>query len=141
MAQSSEKPLHPVADREERFRQIRHLQTLRWAYLSTYLLATAWFVASSYDIDSALRRSPFSILAVGVAVSTLGFFLGMRVQHFTNIIRHDLEKVRTTIQTKGWIEYVFLYALAAGVLLFALIRFTLLLLYPATRGHFIRPWY
>jgi hypothetical protein len=34
-------------DREERFRQIRHLQTLRWAYLSTYLLAVAWFVTAT----------------------------------------------------------------------------------------------
>ncbi len=141
MAKRGVQSVDPDDDRAERFRQVRHFQTLRWAYLSTYLIAAAWFVAASYDTDSSLPNAPLAILAVGVAVSSLGVFLAIRIEHFTEIIYHDLQHIRADLPLKGWIEHVFVYALSAALLVFTLFRFAIAALDQARCHHILPPWH
>ena len=125
-----EQPSVSGQDRSDRLAQIRHLQTLRWAYLSTYLLAVAWFISSSFDVNSALRRAPLGVLLIGSGVALLGLFLGLRIRQYTIIIHHDLAKIRTSIRSQGWIEYVFVFSLSALVLIFSIIRAAIAILSP-----------
>ncbi len=108
-------------NRAERLNQVRHLQTLRWAYLSTYLAGLGWFLAIYFQKDSTLSSNRLATFAVSLAVTLLGCFMGIRIFHFTRIIRHDLDKIGTTIRGMGWLEYVFIFLLTFFVFVFGLL--------------------
>jgi hypothetical protein len=110
-------------DRSERLSQIRHLQTLRWAYLSTYLAGLGWFLSMYFDKNSTLGSNDFAILLCTSGLGILGIFVGLRVMQYTRIIRHDLVKIGTSVRGIGWLEYVFIFIITAVVFAFGLLSF------------------
>jgi hypothetical protein len=108
-------------DRYERLSHVRHLQTLRWAYLSTYLLSVAWLISTYFDNSSTLSKDRAATLALSAIIFILGLFLGIRIRQFTYLIKRDLVKVGTTVRTQGYLEYVFVFSTSAAALLFGIL--------------------
>jgi len=117
------KPPIDERDRSERLSQVRHLQTLRWAYLSTYLAGLGWFLSIFFDKNATLSSNNFAILLSCMGLSVLGVFMGLRIRQFTKIIRHDLGKIGTSVQGTGWLEYVFVFFTTAVVFAFGVLSF------------------
>ena len=109
-------------ERAERFNQVRHLQTLRWAYLSTYIAALGWFLSIYFKKDSTLTNNNGATFVISLALAILGVFLGLRVFHYTRIIGHDLKKIGTTIPHWGWMEYAFIFLLTTIVFTFGILN-------------------
>ena len=120
---NKQKEFDPERDRSERLNQIRHLQTLRWAYLSTYLAGLGWFLSMYFDKNSSLSSNDFAILLSTLGLGVLGIFIGLRVRQYTKIIRHDLAKIGTSVHGIGWLEYVFIFIITAVVFAFGLLSF------------------
>ena len=110
-------------ERTERLNQVRHLQTLRWAYLSTFLAGLGWFLSMYFDKNSTLSNNNFAILLSTNGLGILGIFIGLRIRQYTKIIRHDLEKIGTSVRGLGWMEYVFVFVVTAVVFIFGLLSF------------------
>ena len=118
---SQKKPDFDKAETVERLNQVRHMQTLRWAYLSTYLAAIGWFTSEYLKTDSTLTDNPLITLLLSVVLAILGGFLGWRIFHFTKIIRHDLTEIGTSIPARGWLEYSFVFLLTLMVFVFGIL--------------------
>lgn len=110
-------------DRSERLSQVRHLQTLRWAYLSTYLAGLGWFLAMYFDKNSTLSSNSFAVLLSTLGLGVLGIFIGLRIRQYTKIIQHDLTRIGTSIHGTGWQEYVFIFIVTAVILAFGILSF------------------
>jgi hypothetical protein len=109
--------------RSERLSQVRHLQTLRWAYLSTYLAGLGWFLSMYFDKNSTLSSNHFAVLLSTLGLGVLGIFIGFRIRQYTKIIKHDLTKIGTSIRGTGWQEYVFIFIVTAVILAFGILSF------------------
>jgi hypothetical protein len=113
--------LSPEIIYKERLNHARHLQTLRWAYLSTYLAAFGWFVGGYFQNDSTLRDNDFAVLVISIAMFILGCFLGIRTMHFTKIISRSFAKAGSSIGSLGWLEYLLIFLLASAILIFGIL--------------------
>jgi mannose/fructose/N-acetylgalactosamine-specific phosphotransferase system component IIC len=118
---SQRKPDIDIRERAERLSQVRHLQTLRWAYLSTYLASIGWFLSIYFGKDSTLQENRIAAGVISLTLAALGVFLSIRVFHFTKIIRHDLDKIGTTVRGLGWLEYVFMFVVTLVVLILGIL--------------------
>lgn len=118
-----QKKTNAESDRSERLSQVRHLQTLRWAYLSTYLAGLGWFLSIYFDHNSTLSGNDFAVLLSTTGLGTLGIFIGLRIRQFTNIIRHDLDKIGTSVHGSGWLEYAFVFFVTLIIFGFGLLSF------------------
>lgn len=110
-------------ERSERLNQVRHLQTLRWAYLSTYLAGLGWFLSMYFDRNSTLSDNDFAILLSTSGLGVLGIFVGLRIRQYTKIIRHDLSKLGTSIRGAGWLEYALIFLVTAIVFIFGILSY------------------
>lgn len=108
-------------DRAERFRQIRHFQTLRWAHLSTYLAGIVWFLDAYFRKESALSENHTMSGIIGLTLAILGGFLGYRIHTFSSVIRHDLGKIGTKLPWRGQVEEWFVYLLSGLMLIFSIL--------------------
>jgi hypothetical protein len=121
--QRQNKSIVSETERSERLSQVRHLQTLRWAYLSTYLAGLGWFLSMYFDKNSTLSSNNFAILLSTLGLGVLGIFIGFRIRQYTKIIKHDLTRIGTSIHGTGWQEYVFIFIVTVVILAFGILSF------------------
>ena len=112
---------------KEFYAHVRHMQTLRWAYLSTYLASVGALIALYFSEAEKVSKSQGLCIVFAVGMLGLGWFIAYRIYRYTKVIAKDLGTIRELrglsnqgVVNGGLAEVFFVAVTTTGSMLFAI---------------------